>query len=118
MIKKELAKDPNLATEDWSRFLPKFAKKTTSKRKKPLVVREKKTYTPFPPAPVPSKVDLQLDSGEYFLNEAQRLDKKKAEKKLLAKQKSEQKRKDREMEFQAPNEDEVEHKAKKQKSKK
>jgi len=116
MIKKELAKDPNLATEDWSRFLPKFAKKTTSKRKKPLVVREKKTYTPFPPAPIPSKVDLQLESGEYFLNESQRLEKKKAEKKSLAKQKSEQKRKDRESEFQAPKEDEHEHKVKKRKT--
>jgi len=62
MIKKELAKDPNLASEDWSRFLPKFKKKTTSKRKKPLVVREKKTYTPFPPAPTLSKVDMQLES--------------------------------------------------------
>ena len=72
MIKKELAKDPTLAEEDWSRFLPKFKKKNLSKRKKPLHVREKRAYTPFPPAPVPSKVDLQLDSGEYFLNQQQR----------------------------------------------
>lgn len=72
MIKKELAKDPTLAEEDWSRFLPKFKKKNLSKRKKPLHVREKKAYTPFPPAPVPSKVDLQLESGEYFLNQQQR----------------------------------------------
>jgi ribosomal RNA assembly protein len=113
MIKKELAKDPNLATEDWSRFLPKFAKKTTSKRKKPLIVREKKTYTPFPPAPIPSKVDLQLDSGEYFLNETQRLEKKKAEKKQLAKETSAKKRKEREKEFEAPDEDEDKEKKKK-----
>jgi len=64
MIKKELAKDPALANEDWSRFLPTFKKKNTSKRRTPHVINEKKkSYTPFPPAPVPSKVDMQLDSG-------------------------------------------------------
>lgn len=107
MIKKELAKDPNLAGEDWSRFLPTFKKKNTSKRRKPLVVREKKAYTPFPPAPVPSKIDQQLDSGEYFLNEAQREAKKKAEKKAAAKEKSELSRQEREREFEAPVEEEV-----------
>jgi ribosomal RNA assembly protein len=80
MIKNELAKDPALAEEDWSRFLPKFKKKNTSKRRKPHTINEKRSYTPFPPAPVPSKVDLQLESGEYFINEAQRLANKKLEK--------------------------------------
>eukprot|EP01032_Pedospumella_encystans_P023610 gene23610-26723_t len=51
MIKKELAKDPALASEDWSRFLPDFKKKNTSKRRKPHQLNEKKPYTPFPPAP-------------------------------------------------------------------
>eukprot|EP01034_Spumella_vulgaris_P036152 gene36152-44590_t len=108
MIKKELAKDPNLSAEDWSRFLPTFKKKNTSKRRKPLVVNEKKAYTPFPPAPVPSKIDLQLDSGEYFVNEAQREAKKKLDKRTASKQKSDENRKQRENEFIPPSEDDEE----------
>ncbi len=104
MIKKELAKDPNLASEDWSRFLPKFEKKNLSKRRVPHVVRDtsKKIYTPFPPAPTPSKVDLQIASGEYFMNEQQRELKKKEEKKQLAKEKSLLKKREREKEFVPP----------------
>lgn len=105
MIKRELAKDPLLATEDWSRFLPSFMKKNTNKRKKPLKIGVKKTYTPFPPAPVPSKIDLQLDSGEYFLNQQQREAKKKEEKKALAKETSRARQEKRRSEFEAPEED-------------
>ncbi|KAF9464266.1 ribosomal RNA assembly protein mis3 [Collybia nuda] len=92
MIRRELAKDPKLATESWDRFLPQFrrrhlktsektAKKNeaiqhkaearkaagldaeTSSKEKPA----KKVYTPFPPPQLPRKIDLQLESGEYFL---------------------------------------------------
>lgn len=66
MIKRELAKDPKLANESWDRFLPKF-KKQNVKAKKPKEAPKKKTYTPFPPPQQPSKLDLQLESGEYFL---------------------------------------------------
>ena len=103
--KKELAKDPALAEEDWSRFLPNFKKKNTSKRRKPHVLNEKKSYTPFPPAPVPSKVDLQLESGEYFINEAQRQAKKKSDKRALSKEKAAENRLAREAEYVPPNED-------------
>jgi ribosomal RNA assembly protein len=91
MIKRELAKDPQLATESWDRFLPKFRKrhlKTSEKTAKkneriaeknearkaaglPALDKAKeekrKVYTPFPPPQQPRKVDLQLESGEYFL---------------------------------------------------
>lgn len=68
MIKRELAKDPALANESWDRFLPNFKKKNVQ-RKKPKEVGKKKEYTPFPPPQQPRKVDLQLESGEYFLSE-------------------------------------------------
>jgi ribosomal RNA assembly protein len=97
MIRRELAKDPKLATESWDRFLPQFRKrhlktseKTAKKNEKNEAKVEarkaagvdgggggggekmekpakKKVYTPFPPAQLPRKVDLQLESGEYFL---------------------------------------------------
>lgn len=78
MIKRELAKDPNLATENWDRFLPKFQKKNV-KRKKAAIVK-KPEYTPFPPPQQPSKVDLQLESGEYFLSQSQKAARKAADK--------------------------------------
>lgn len=70
MIKRELAKDPELANENWERFLPQFKRRTLSKRRVPHNVtdKSKKTYTPFPPAPEKSKVDLQIESGEFFLS--------------------------------------------------
>jgi len=71
MIKRELAADPALAGENWDRFLPKFKKKNVA-RKKPKQVRDKKPYTPFPPPQQPSKVDLALESGEYFLTSDQK----------------------------------------------
>ncbi|XP_014664001.1 PREDICTED: KRR1 small subunit processome component homolog [Priapulus caudatus] len=73
MIKKELAKDPQLKTESWDRFLPKFAAKNISKRKQPHKKRAKKNYTPFPPPQPDSKIDKQLATGEYFLQERQKL---------------------------------------------
>ncbi|KAH9962384.1 hypothetical protein BC827DRAFT_1198217 [Russula dissimulans] len=90
MIKRELAKDPKLANESWERFLPKFRRKhlktseKTARKNERLEAKnaersaaglepikstkpEKKPYTPFPPAQLPRKIDLQLESGEYFL---------------------------------------------------
>lgn len=97
MIQKELAKNPELADKSWDRFLPKLpkaenrranktgdsgpkagpstrdsesvtpgGKPVTMMKRKPKV---KKDYNPFPPEQPPSKIDLQLESGEYFLNQ-------------------------------------------------
>ncbi|KAJ7954528.1 KRR1 small subunit processome component [Quillaja saponaria] len=79
MMRKELAKDPTLASENWDRFLPKFKKKNVKQKK--VKSKEKKPYTPFPPPQPPSKIDMQLETGEYFLS-----DKKKSAKKWQEKQ--------------------------------
>ena len=63
---------------------------------------KKKSYTPFPPAQLPSKIDKQLDSGEYFLSERERKSRKLVEKQVSARNKTEEKRKAREMEFIHP----------------
>ncbi|XP_055917254.1 KRR1 small subunit processome component homolog [Eupeodes corollae] len=95
MIKRELAKDPKLANEDWSRFLPKFKNKNISKRKQPKNKKAKKEYTPFPPEQPESKIDKQLASGEYFLNKEQkqgRKNKEREEKQAASAKKQEEKR--------------------------
>ncbi|XP_046663755.1 KRR1 small subunit processome component homolog [Homalodisca vitripennis] len=72
MIQRELAKDPKLCNENWERFLPKFVNKNISKRKQPKNKKIKKPYTPFPPPQPLSKVDIMLESGQYFLKDEQR----------------------------------------------
>ncbi|KAL8672215.1 MAG: hypothetical protein Q9168_003317 [Polycauliona sp. 1 TL-2023] len=116
MIKRELMKDPDLVNENWERFLPHFKKRTLSKRRKPLKItdKSKKTYTPFPPPQEKSKVDLQIESGEYFLGKQakERAVKERREEKQRAKQ-AENKLK-REKDFVPPQED---HQAVKEKKK-
>lgn len=107
MIKKELAKDPNLKNENWARFLPNFKKRTLSKRHQPARItdKSKKVYTPFPPPQEKSKIDLQIESGEYFLAKQAKERMQRAEKLEKQKEKKLEKDKERAAAFVAPNED-------------
>lgn len=103
MIKKELAENPDMAGQNWDRFLPQFKKKNV-KRKKPTAIT-KKEKTPFPPAQTPRKVDLELESGEYFLNKSQKEARARKEKTAENLEKKTDKMKKRQMEFVAPKEE-------------
>ncbi|OCL12558.1 eukaryotic type KH-domain (KH-domain type I) [Glonium stellatum] len=106
MIKRELAKDPELVNENWDRFLPHFKKRSLSKRQVPFKVtdKSKKPYTPFPPPQEKSKVDLQIESGEFFLGKQAKERKAKEEREEKMREKQEKKRKEREKEFVPPKE--------------
>jgi ribosomal RNA assembly protein len=115
MIKRELAKDPALKGESWDRFLPNFKKKTLSKRHEPRRVtdKSKKVYTPFPPPQEKSKIDLQIESGEYFLARHAKERAREEERREKQKQKKEEKQREREQAFVAPKENAAERPRKK-----
>ncbi|CAE6412282.1 unnamed protein product [Rhizoctonia solani] len=149
MVKRELAKDPKLATESWDRFLPQFRKRhltsaqksakkrerqepttnanttllgdgsapesTTEKKEKP----KKKVYTPFPPAQLPRKVDLELESGEYFLKAKDKEAREEAKRKAKQAEATAERKKEREEVYVAPVEERaatVQEKAKRKKA--
>ncbi|KAK5998701.1 KRR1 small subunit processome component [Cladobotryum mycophilum] len=85
MIKRELAKDPDLKNESWDRFLPNFKKKTLSSRRK-------------------SKVDKQIESGEYFLSKEAKDRAAQTERREKQKVRKEEKAKERAAEFVPPEE--------------
>ncbi|XP_008051284.1 KRR1 small subunit processome component homolog isoform X2 [Carlito syrichta] len=72
MIKRELAKDSELRSQSWERFLPQFKHKNVNKRKEPKKKSVKKEYTPFPPPQPESQIDKELASGAYFLKANQK----------------------------------------------
>ena len=117
MIKRELMKDPTLAAENWERFLPHFKKRTLSKRHKPLKITDKTTkpYTPFPPPQEKSKVDLQIESGEYFLGKQARERAVKEKREDKQREKRAEKKLARERELVPPKEDAAVRKEKKRK---
>ncbi|RMX71989.1 hypothetical protein D0869_15073 [Hortaea werneckii] len=106
MIKRELAKDPELKHENWDRFLPHFKKRNLSKRYKPRNVtdKSKKVYTPFPPAQEKSKEDLQIESGEYFLSAQAKERAAKERREEAMRGKMEERKRKREEAFEAPRE--------------
>jgi ribosomal RNA assembly protein len=117
MIRKELAKDPELVNESWDRFLPDFKKRSLSTRRVPRKVTDKtkKVYTPFPPPQEKSKVDLEIESGEYFLGKHAKERKAKEERQEKMKDKMNAKRKERMAAYVAPEEEDGEKKKKKRK---
>nr|CAD7452843.1 unnamed protein product [Timema tahoe] len=107
MIKRELARDPKLRSENWERFLPKFSGKNVSKRKQPKLKKQKKEYTPFPPPQPESKVDKLLASGEYFLKEEHRQARRRKEKTQKQEEASKLREEKRKQPFVPPEEPKV-----------
>jgi len=66
--------------------------------------KEKKVYTPFPPAQQPRKIDLQLESGEYFLKPHEKKRKKLEEREDKEKVVRAERMQERMQQFIAPDE--------------
>ncbi|KAL6765595.1 hypothetical protein V8C86DRAFT_2455101 [Haematococcus lacustris] len=66
--------------------------------------KKKKEYTPFPPPQLPSKIDLQLESGEYFLTAEQKREKASAAQALQQSKRAEERKQQRAAAFVAPKE--------------
>merc|ERR1711939_728457 len=112
MIKRELAKDPKLADQDWSRFLPKFGKRKAAKRTTAAtgansIEAGPSSYTtaPVAPAQTPRKIDLEMASGEYFLKPSEKRAKKLEERQEKSDTVRAEKLKKRAEAFVAPDED-------------
>eukprot|EP00938_MAST-03A_sp_MAST-3A-sp1_P000589 g589.t1 len=91
MIKRELSKDPKMKDQNWDRFLPKFKKRNVQRVKPKKITTKKKEYSPFPPKNhiMPSKLDKEIESGEYFQNEIERkIAKKEAKREKAAEKKA------------------------------
>ena len=103
-----------MKNENWDRFLPKFKKENKPEKKKAPIVPKKCVavlglscrYTPFPPENhiTPSKIDKQIESGEYFLSEKQKKERASAQKRAEAAVRSAKKREEREKMFVPPKE--------------
>ncbi|KAK1430059.1 hypothetical protein QVD17_12550 [Tagetes erecta] len=102
MMKRDLASNPELANENWDRFLPKFKKKNVKQKK--VKTKEKKQYTPFPPPQPPSKIDMQLETGEYFLSDKKKSAKKWQERQEKQAEKTAENKRKREEAYKAPEE--------------
>lgn len=106
MIRRELAKDPNLKNENWDRFLPKFKKKNV-KRKRPVKEKKEKSKPLFPPEPLPRKEDIEMETGEYWMKESERKRRKLKDKMEKQREKTQAKQKEKEKQYIAPKEPKV-----------
>ncbi|KAG9396798.1 KH domain [Carpediemonas membranifera] len=66
MVKNELKNDDRMSDKDWTHLYPQL-EKTHTGHKKPHKVRNKGEYNPFPEPQKPSRLDKQMESGEYFM---------------------------------------------------
>ncbi|KAF6003470.1 ribosomal RNA assembly protein krr1 [Cyanidiococcus yangmingshanensis] len=111
MIKRELAKDPALAQENWERFLPQFKKRNQRRRKLKhdagQRITQDKPYDPFPPPQQPRKIDLMIESGEYFLSEQEREQRRRAERRQQSEAVSAERRKERAKAWEPPSTEEL-----------
>lgn len=105
MIKQELEKRPELANQDWLRFLPSFKKRNVARKKQKIVKNVNKVYTPFPPPQTPRKIDLQIESGEYFLGKGESKRKRLQEKRELQELVSSIRKAERDQQFEIPEEE-------------
>ncbi|CDY44776.1 BnaC02g01110D [Brassica napus] len=107
MMRKELAKDPALATESWARFLPTFRKmfsKSSPKARRRRHIQHSLLNRRLARQENLLLVDKQLESGEYFMNEQKKADKKWREKQEKQSEKSAEKKRMRDASFLPPEE--------------
>lgn len=125
MIKRELSKDPKMANENWDRFLPNFKtdrsgrnqnqkegkngqnsqKSENSARK---IKNENKSAFVSSNHFTPSKIDKQLETGEYFFKQEDKKKRKMQDKEEKNRENSKiKKQKKREEMYTAPDEKKV-----------
>ncbi|CRG95399.1 KRR1 small subunit processome component, putative [Plasmodium gallinaceum] len=82
IAKRELEKNENFKNENWEKYLPNFKKRNVQRRKikEKLDKKKNKKKSVFPPDQLPRKIDIQMETGEYFLNNEKQKKKKKTEK--------------------------------------
>ncbi|SPJ08326.1 KRR1 small subunit processome component, putative [Plasmodium sp. DRC-Itaito] len=70
IAKRELEKNEEFKNENWEKFLPNFKKRNVQRKKikEKLDKKKKKSKSIFPPDQLPRKIDIQMETGEYFLN--------------------------------------------------
>ncbi|KAM7258112.1 hypothetical protein ACFE04_013853 [Oxalis oulophora] len=93
MIKKDLEKDPALANENWDRFLPKFKMSIH-----PINLASYCLYGTF----ILILLDIELETGEYFLSEKKKTAKKWEDKMEKQAEKTAESQRKREVAFIPP----------------
>lgn len=66
-MKRGFGKIPELDNGSWDGFLHKYKKKNVKQKK--AESKKKKSRKPLSPPQAPTKIDMELESGEYFLSD-------------------------------------------------